>query len=101
MVRRLRAELHLAEALVNALRRLGDCLRKQLLRHEMRTRAGRKIAAFFDKTKTLHIDLTVALDGILRCLAGLRKRGRIQDDHIVFPPLLREFREKIQNIGTP
>ena len=100
MVRRLSAVLHLAEALVAAGGRLADGLGEELGVHEVGAGAGGQVASVLHQLQAPHIDLPVALDGVLHGGPGFGEGGGIQNDYVKFFALPLQLREQVKDVGA-
>ena len=94
MIRALRAELDLTQALVCADCCLADRLGKELRIHEMRAGTGTKISAVLHKLQAAHVNLAVALDGLLNGVTRLCKGWGIKDHHVILFSLCLQLWQK-------
>ena len=100
MVRRLGPVLHLSEPFMYIAGGFTYGFGKQFRVHEMRAGAGGQIAPVLYQLHASQVDFAVALDRVFNGISGLRKRRRVQDDHIVFTAFLLQPGKKAENIGT-
>ena len=100
VVRRLGAEIDLAEALVGVPGCPGNGVPEEFRIHKMRAGAGREETSILHQPETTLVDLPVSPDGGFDGITRFRESRRIEDDDVKLLFLPVELREQFEYIGA-